>query len=92
MAMTEEQIQAKIDALTAKKKELQKKEREKKKKQLAKEKAEREKAIAMADKKIAGLARLLMNNADDELIIQQYVKMILQKYPERKEKVEELMK
>lgn len=91
MAMTEEKYQEKIDALKAKQKELQKKQRAAKKKALAKIKAEEEKKVAAQNAKIADLARLLTGGTDDE-IIEWYAKTILQKHPEHKEQVDEILK
>ena len=92
MAMTEQQIQAKIDALTAKKKEIQKKERAKKKKALAKEKEAEAKKVAHTNAIIADLARMWHGCESDEALIHNFAKSIVSKYPEKKEIVEAMLK
>lgn len=92
MAMTEAQIQAKIDALNEKKKELKKKERAKKKAELAKAKAEEEKKIAKTNAVIADLTRLWGNCDNDEELIAQFSRSIIKNNPALKEKVEEIIK
>ncbi len=79
MAMTEEQIQAKIDALTAKKKELQKKERAKKKKALAKEKEAEAKKQAEINEKITALSMEWFGFEDKEKFLVAFTKEIEKK-------------
>ena len=79
MAMTEEQIQAKIDALTAKKKEIQKKERAKKKKALAKEKEAEAKKQAEINEKITALSMEWFGFPDKEKFLATFTKEIEKK-------------
>lgn len=79
MAMTEQQIQAKIDALTAKKKEIQKKERAKKKKALAKEKEAEAKKQAEINEKITALALEWFGFKDKEEFLVVFTKEVERK-------------
>lgn len=88
--LTEEQLQAKIDALKAKKKEVAKENRAKKKKALEKERAEREKQMQKNNFVIAELVRLLHAEKDDVEIANMYSREILKRYPEKKALVDEL--
>lgn len=88
--LTEEQLQAKIDALKAKKKEVAKENRAKKKKALEKERAEREKQMQKNNFVIAELVRLLHAEKDDVEIANMYSREILKRFPEKKSLVDEL--
>ena len=88
--LTEQQIQEKIDALKAKKKEVAKENRAKKKKALEKERAEREKQMQKNNYVIAELVRLLHAEKDDVEIANMYSREILKRFPEKKSLVDEL--
>ena len=88
--LTEQQIQEKIDALKAKKKEVAKQERAKKKKELEKQRAEHEKQMQKNNFVLAELVRLLHSEKNDVEIAQMYSREILKRFPEKKDAVDAL--
>ena len=90
--LTEQQIQEKIDALKAKKKEVAKENRAKKKKALEKERAEMEKRIQKNNYVLAELARMLHADKTDAEIATMYSREILKRFPDKKEQIDALSK
>lgn len=88
--LTEQQIQEKIDALKAKKKEVAKQERAKKKKALEKQRAEHEKQMQKNNFVIAELVRMLHDSKTDVEIANMYSKKILEMHPEKKDAIDAL--